>query len=353
VFSGFYALGVVLLMYIQNGGNLFAPLLRLLGRDAAVTGGQSGLETFLFGQIVAVSSVDVAYMAILAALSIALVALFWRMLAIASFDESYAFSVGIPVRRVHYLLTVLLTVAIVISVQSVGVVLVAAMLITPAATAYLLTDRLHRMAVLSAVFGAVAGVAGAIFSVVLTRPGRDWPTGASMVLSAALLFTLAFLLAPRYGLIPRVARRWGRRSQTQAENLLRTLYLMAERRAGDGGKSIGQVDLRFGVHDVAAKRQESVAHVRRLARLAARRRWIDRHSRDPLILTEQGLAEARRVVRNHRLWELFLAQEAGLGHEQVHADAEYIEHVLPPEVLARLERMLDHPALDPHGKMIP
>jgi Mn-dependent DtxR family transcriptional regulator len=63
--------------------------------------------------------------------------------------------------------------------------------------------------------------------------------------------------------------------------------------------------------------------------------------------------EARRLVRTHRLWELFLTQEAHLPAEQVHADAEYIEHVLPPAVLSRLEQMLDHPNRDPHGRPIP
>ena len=66
-----------------------------------------------------------------------------------------------------------------------------------------------------------------------------------------------------------------------------------------------------------------------------------------------SLDEAKRVVRNHRLWELFLTQEAKLASDHVHADAEYIEHVLPKDVLRRLEQMLDHPAADPHGKPIP
>jgi len=72
-----------------------------------------------------------------------------------------------------------------------------------------------------------------------------------------------------------------------------------------------------------------------------------------MILTDQGLVEARRVVRNHRLWELFLTQEAKLAADHVHADAEYIEHVLPRDVLRRLEQMLDQPTEDPHGKPIP
>jgi manganese/zinc/iron transport system permease protein len=326
VFTGFYGLGIVLLKYIQNRG----------------MASQSGLDKFLFGQIVGISLADVGFMAIIALLSIGLVIVSWRKLAVASFDEGFAFSIGIPVRAVDYLLTALITLAIVISIQAVGVVLVAAMLVTPAATAYLLTDRLHRMAVLSAIFGACAGVIGAFFSIL----GEDLPTGAFMVLGASFLFACAFAFSPRHGTLPRLLRLWEARRRTQSENLLRTIYILREQRGN--GK-----DNRFGVNDIAAYRHETPTYVRKLWRLAARRGWVDPRSHDPILLTDEGLQEAKRIVRNHRLWELFLTQEAHLASDHVHADAEYIEHVLPKDVLAKLEAMLDHPREDPHGKAIP
>jgi manganese/zinc/iron transport system permease protein len=326
VFTGFYGLGIVLLKKVQERG---IP-------------GASGLDKLILGgQIAALSTADLVAMTLVAVISISTVVLFWRPLAATSFDEEFAFGVGIPARRVHYLLMVLVTVAIVISIQAVGVALVSAMLVTPAATAYLLTDRLHRMVILGAVFGAGAGLVGAFFSFL----DNDAPSGAFMVLAASLLFGIAFLVAPRYGVLPRVLHRWEQRRRTQAENLLRTLYVMMEKR--------GTSDRRFGVHDVAAQRQESPETVKHLWRLAARRGWVDRQSPDPMILTDLGLGEARRVVRNHRLWELFLTQEAKLAADHVHADAEYIEHVLPRDVLRRLEQMLDQPTEDPHGKPIP
>lgn len=345
VFTGFYALGIVLLKYIQNLGSEGESLLSRLGLAPAVSTGQAGLEKFLFGQIVGVSFSDVMLMAAVAGGVIVMVAIFWRPLAIATFDEGFAFSIGLRVRAIHYLLTGLVTVAIVISIQAVGVVLVAAMLVTPAATAYLLTDRLHRMALLSCLFGAAAGVLGAFFSLF----GDDLPTGAFMVLGASTLFAGAFLFSPRHGLLPRVFRVAARRRTTQAENLVATLYKMMEKRAGAAGAS----DRRCGVHDVAAARHESPAQVRRLWALAKARGWVDPQSHDPIILTDQGLEEARRVVRNHRLWELFLTQEASLASDHVHADAERIEHVLPRDVLHRLEQMLDDPTVDPHGQPIP
>jgi manganese/zinc/iron transport system permease protein len=330
VFTGFYGVGIVLLKLIQN---------------ASAGSGQAGLDKFLFGQIVSINSADVRWMAAIASVAVAGVVVFWRRLAVSSFDEAFAFSIGLPVRWIHYLLTGLVTVAIVISIQAVGVVLVSAMLVTPAATAYMLTDRLHRMAVLSALFGAAAGVLGAFFSLF----GEDLPTGAFMVLAAGLLFAGAFLFSPRHGLVPRLRRLWDRRRTTQAENLMRTLYILMERR----GAVTEQGDRRFGVHDVAAVRHESPHQVRALWRLAARRGWVDAQSHDPIVLTDDGFREARRVVRNHRLWELFLTQEAHLASDHVHADAEYIEHVLPKDVLLRLEQLLDNPTADPHGRPIP
>ena len=326
VFTGFYGIGIVLMKMLQT----------------TPAGGQAGLEKFLFGQIAGISLADVQLMAIVAAIALGCVLVFWRKLAISSFDEQFAQSVGIGVRLIEHLLTALLTVAIVISIQAVGVVLVSAMLITPAATAYLLTDRLYKMAILAGLFGAAAGFVGAILSLL----GPTLPTGSFMVLGASTLFAGAFLLSPRHGLLPRLRRVWQQRRRVGAENLLRAMYLILERRQN-------QSDMRFGIDDIVAIRHESPAHVRRMAKLAASFGWIARNSPDPLVLTESGLATARQVVRNHRLWELFLTQEAKLAVDHVHADAEYIEHVLPRDVLAKLEQMLDNPVKDPHGSVIP
>jgi manganese/zinc/iron transport system permease protein len=340
VFTGLYGLGIVLLTLIQKEP---APtsLLGQFGIGGWSTAGQAGLDKFLFGQIVGISRLDVTWMAVITGMVLLLLFLFWRPLSAWTFDEGFAFSLGLPVRFIQYGVMTLVTVAIVISIQAVGVVLVAAMLVTPASTAYLLTDRLYKMVLLSALFGATAGVLGAFFSLF----GSDLPTGSFMVLGASSLFAGAFLFSPRHGVLPRILRVWARRRRTQAENLLRTLYLLSEKR--------GNGDERFGVDDVAAARQESRGQVRHLWKLARSFGYVDPATYDPMILTELGQAEAKRVVRNHRLWELFLTQEARLASDHVHADAEHIEHILPRDVLERLEQLLENPKADPHGRPIP
>ncbi|HSI35687.1 MAG: metal ABC transporter permease [Phycisphaerae bacterium] len=329
VFTGFYGLGIVLLRVAGDRGG----------------GGSAGLDRFLFGQIAGISLADVGYVAVVTVATLLMVWACWRSLAVWTFDEGFAHGIGVRTRALEYTLTGLLTLAIVISIQAVGVVLVAALLVTPAATAYLLTDRLHRMVILAAAFGAGAGVIGIFASLGLSSATATMPTGATIVLAAGMLFALAFLLSPRHGLLPRTARLWERRRRTRAENLLKTMYQIMERRGG--------TDRRVGVSDITSARQESAAHVRSLARLARKRDWLTAADHDPLVLTESGYAHAAGVVRNHRLWELFLTQEAHLAADHVHRDAEHIEHVLPRDVIARLEQMLDHPAADPHGRAIP
>jgi manganese/zinc/iron transport system permease protein len=325
VFTGFYGLGIILLRDIQN----------------RAIPGSAGLDKFLFGQIVGISVNDVLLLLVVAVVTVASLVVFWRKLKLSSFDPQFASSVGTSVRAVELLLTGLLTVAIVVSIQAVGVVLVAAMLVTPASTAYLLTDRLGRMAIFSAIIGAAAGVLGAILSLL----GERLPTGALMVLSASALFGAAVLFSPWHGIVPRLVRLKRNRNRTSAENLLRTLYLILERRTGG--------DFRFGVHEVASARQETPSDIRRMAKEALKRGWLEPGRRDALVLTEQGLAEARRIVRNHRLWELYLTHEASLGADHVHAAAERIEHVLPADIVQRLESLLQNPTSDPHGRTIP
>ena len=334
VFTGFYGLGIVLLKHIQTRADQFP--------------GQAGLDRFLFGQIVGTSVADVGYMALMTTVVIASVMLFWRSLSVWAFDEGFARGLGLSVHGIELLVTALTTIAIVLSIQAVGVVLVAAMLVTPAATAYLLTDRLPRMVMLSAALGLSAGVLGAFFSLF----AAGLPTGSLMVLVAAALFVLAFMLSPRHGLLPRVRRVRARRRRTAAEDFLRAIYLIIEKRTPDG-RVRAAPDKRVGIRDFCADRQVTPAALRKNWRRAAARGWVDRNSRDPIILTPEGLAEARRIVRNHRLWELFLTQEANLASDHVHADAEEIEHILPQAVLQKLEQMLDHPIADPHGKPIP
>ena len=334
VLSGFYAIGICLLTVIQKMD----------------FGNQSGIDKFLFGQAAALSSEDVALMGVVAFGTLAMVVLFRKELLVTSFDEGFARSVGVPVEFMRYLLLVGLTFAVVTSLQAVGVVLVSALLITPAASAYLLTDRMNTLLILSVLFGVAAGLLGAFGSFL----ENNLPTGPFIVLACSFIFGTVFLFGPRYGLAARWLRRRDRVRQVRLENTLKAAYQVLEQ--GEFTKES------VTIGELAARRRVNVAEANREAEELVASRYATLVSADDsprlsqnarLTLTPKGWERACQIVRNHRLWELYLTNEARYATDHVHDDAEKIEHVLGEEVVRQLERILKNPRLDPHGKLIP
>jgi manganese/iron transport system permease protein len=160
------------------------------------------LNSFLLGSILGVSRNDLLLTALVGAFVLAVVLLFRRELTTVAFDRTFARATGLKLWRFDQLFLIILSLAIVISLQTVGNVLVLAMLVTPAATARLLTDRLTRMIVLSAIIGAVSGWLGLTISY-----HASIASGASIVLVATSLFLVAFLFAPRTGIVTSTIRR--------------------------------------------------------------------------------------------------------------------------------------------------
>jgi len=323
VLSGFFGLGIVLLTRIQR----------------MAFGDQSGLDSYMFGDAAAIGIGDLKLMTIVTILVVIIIISFFRYFLATSFDENFASSIGMPTALIQTTLMTLLALAIVISLQAVGVVLVSAMLVIPAATAYLLTDRLEYMLGLSALFGVGAGLLGLFLSFILNRI----PTGPCMILAASAFFTLAYLFSPKQGVALRAVRLVKKRCRIQRENLLKTAYNLLNGR---------RYDHPLTFTELAEARNETVTFVKRIAKLLARvgMATLDDNS---LTLTPSGYKRAGQILRNHRLWELYLSEQANIAADHVHRDAEEIEHVLGEEIVARLDKMLDHPQLDPHGHPIP
>ncbi|MHC4817923.1 MAG: metal ABC transporter permease, partial [Planctomycetota bacterium] len=212
VLSVFFGAGIVLLTFLQHG----------YGSAGA---GQAGLDKFLFGQAASLVPRDVVLMAVLGGVVLLTVAIFFRPFQLIVFDPVYAGSQGVPVRRFEILLTTLIVVAVVVGLQTVGVVLMAAMVVTPAAAARQWTDRLLTMIVLAAVIGALAGATGTWVSSLARRV----PTGPLIVLSATALLGVSLLLAPRRGLAWAAVRRLRNRRRVRVENLLKDLWRLGER----------------------------------------------------------------------------------------------------------------------------
>jgi manganese/zinc/iron transport system permease protein len=346
VMSGFFGLGTVLLTRLQQ-----QPY-----------GNQSGLNQFLFGQASAIRNADVVLMSGVTVVIVAGVLLAFKELAVTSFDEPFATALGLPTRGLHYLLMTLIAIAIVISIQAVGVVLLSAMLITPAATAYLLTDRLRTMVMLSAAFGMVAGATGACLSFL----ARHWPTGPLVVVVLSVFFVLAYLFSPRHGIVLRKIRQRRRAVRTQRENILKAVYLAAGGDAAvicsptpcgsdeapnsialarpqgpglhDSEMRVGQpIDVSLG--ELSRHLDEPATVVDRKLKPLVARGWATIVG-DRVELTESGRKRAFELARNFRLWELFLTREVQLPLDHVARDAENIEHILGPDLVRELERQL-------------
>lgn len=188
MFTAMFALGVVLI--------------------TALRGTSVDLWHILFGNVLAVSQMDLWITKGIGIFVLIAIVIFYRPLLLSTFDETMAKAAGLPVKKIHYLLMLLLSLVTVASLQTVGIILVVAMLITPGATAYLLTNRFSVMLVLSAVFGVASAVIGLYYSVIY-----DVSSGASIVLVASVFFAIAFFFAPKQGLVVKLIR-----SPKQAEN---------------------------------------------------------------------------------------------------------------------------------------
>jgi len=189
VLSTFFAAGITLLTFLTKRGDAQG----------------AGLDRFLFGQAAALIEEDVFVIAVLAAIAIGATALFYKEFKLLTFDALFARSIGLPTQALSVLLTSLVVVAIVIGLQTVGVVLMAAMLIGPAVAARQWTDRLGVMVALAALFGAAAGLAGALISL----SAENIPTGPVTILSLTLIVLFSLLLAPARGLVWRRLNRSG------------------------------------------------------------------------------------------------------------------------------------------------
>lgn len=326
VLASFFAVGIVLLTMIQS----------------LPTASKSGLDKMLFGQAAALGADDIAVMSVVAGITCTLLLLLYKELLASSFDPGFARVSGLPVRLLHHGLMLFLAFSIVISLQAVGVVLVSAMLITPAAAAYLLTDRFNRMLLLAAGFGMLSGAVGCFLSFI----GNNLPTGPFMVIGASIVFFGAFVFGPRHGLLPRWWQHASNSLRTRRENTLRELYRLLE----DGGFDSETIPLK----DLAHSRHETFEEAAAQANDLRGAGWATFDDKERVItLTPAGWERACQVTRNHRLWELYLTQEADFEADHVHEDAHIMEHVLSEELVRRLERQLAHPNTDPHGKPIP
>lgn len=323
VLSVFFGVGIVLLTAIQQSGNA----------------SQSGLDKFLFGKAASLLFDDVLAFGSIAIVLLTIVWLFFKEFALLAFDKDFASAIGIPLRLIELLLTTITVLAVVVGIQAVGVVLMAALLITPAAAARYWTERLHLMIVLAGVFGMFSGIAGAYISTIAPA----MPTGPWVVVVVSGLFFLSLLFAPERGIASRLLRYRSNRHRMTNENILKALYHLDE--------EIG-VAVAHSTDDILWRRNMPTAVLSRGLNRLQRQGYVQK-SGTAWCLTPEGWERGKRVARLHRLWEVYLTRHLQIAPDHVHDDAETIEHILTPALEEQLAAELGYPVVDPHNTPIP
>ncbi len=287
-------------------------------------GGQAGLSHFILGQAAGMATAAASALIGLAATAVA--ALLFNALRVLCFDEAFAAASGIPVRALDLALTALMLVVAVAGLRAVGLILVVALMVIPAVTARLLTDRLSVMAPLAGLVGAASGWLGASLSA--ASPGL--PTGAIVTLSACGFFLAALLISPSRGVVAAMLRRAGLGLRIARDHFLRGAWeeLEAQGRGMAAPFAPAAVAEAWGW---SGPRAALVTFALRRAGLVA--------PEGPgfLRLTPAGLAAAQGLVRRHRVWELYLTRAGGVRAFAAHRGADLIEHTLPREVEAAVE----------------
>jgi len=243
---------------------------------------QAGLDKFLFGRAAALVEDDVVTMAAISLAALLLVGLFWKEFKLLSFDPEYGATLGFPMRRLDVLLTTLIVVAIVVGLQMVGVVLMSAMIVAPGAAARQWTDKMGRMVMLSALFGAVAGVSGALISSLTT----GLPTGPMIVLSISGIVVVSLVFAPNRGLYWDWMRQHRNRRLLRASRVLESLYVMGSHH-GDPqhAHSLRSLQAVMPGHDVEYTLNQLVADG-----------LVARDDADTWMLTAPGVAEVEKLL---------------------------------------------------------
>lgn len=276
---------------------------------------------------------QVTTLAIMLILSLAFVIVLFKELRLAAFDPELATTLGFSSTSMHYLLMIFVAAATVASFEAVGSILVIAMLICPAATARLLTDRLRSQILVSLITATITAIVGYFAATII--PGwfdRDTVNAAgSITVVSGIILTLTILFSPRHGVLSRVIRRARVASSVAMDDLLATLYRNEEQ----GMNAMTRDEIANAI-----MRSNPEAILKR----AIKNQRIRREG-NTYVLTPEGTRTAEDIIRRHRLWEHYLVDKAGIAPDHVHGAAERLEHVTPVPPAG--------PQTDPHGKNIP
>ena len=299
------------------------------------TGVHLDLKDFLFGNVLGVADQDLLMTGLVMVMVVLSIVVFYRYLFASTFQPTIASTMGIPVKLMHYYLMLLLSFSVVAAMQTVGVILVVAMLITPASTALLLANRLPKVLVLSGIIGFFSSLSGLALSV-----WYEMPPGPSIAVTATGIYLLAAFFSPDQGLMAKWLRRRQQELKIKSEDILKEVFKI----------SLGNP---VALKTLQSKIEITSQQLNQFLNSLVQHKLLTPQGNETFQLTETGKEQANNLVRAHRLWESYLVKEMGVDVEHIHAEAEQYEHILTSAQVDEVDKQLGYPALDPHGSPIP
>ena len=324
------ALGIVLSVFFGGG-------LTLLGiAQQTPEGHAAGLESFIYGKTASIIAQDAWWIVWAAAGSLALLALIYKEMKLLCFDDAFAASRGYPTVLLDVALMAMVVWVTIVGLQAVGLVLMIALLVIPAAAARFWTSNLLRMTLLAGVLGSVACMIGSVISALAPR----LPSGAMIVLTSATFFLVSMLIGRQRGVVIQAWRRWTTRRRIDRRHVLRGVYELVEPQVSDPQGDLSVAGVWASTKTLHRSRTWSLWRMKNeILRLC--QDGMLRCRDGEVTLTTAGLVEARRLTREHRMWELYLITHADVATDRVDQDAERIEDCLEPVMIEELEGLLE------------
>ena len=332
IFTSLFALGVILISRAAENIDL-DPGCVLYGAIEFVP-----LDTIQIGLFEIPRAV--VPLGLLSLMTLIFVILMFKELRITSFDSGLAQAMGLRPKRIDFILLILTALTTVVSFESVGSILVIVMLVAPASSALLLTDRLGLVLIIAVLIGCLTSFLGYFLAL-----ATNTSVAGMMAVVAGIIFATSWLISPSHGQIAIYFRRLKLQLQIATDDLLSAVFRHDEI-TRDLATSFEHPMLRRILWRKAAEKR------------AVRKGWLKLQptaaiESDRYQLTETGLELARSLVRSHRLWESFLHRDFQLAEDHLHEPAEMAEHFLGPALQRELTEELNQPGTDPHGTMIP
>ena len=317
IFTAMFSIGVMGISWVSREGGVHLDL-----------------DHFLFGNVLGVTNEDIILSFAVTIYTVLCTILFYRYLFVTTFQPTIAQTMGISPKVVHYFLMLLLSFAIVASLSTVGVILVVAMLITPASTALLFSNRLKWVICISAFIGILSTNLGFVLAIIFeTTPAP------AMTLVATFIYFIAVLLSPSKGLLFKFNQKRIEKKRIIREDILRQVIKKP--------LAVG-----MSVNEIAQNLNLSIKKVKSFAQKMSGSSLLTT-TNSYLILSEEGVQKAEKLVRAHRLWETYQVKQMGLNSNQIHDEADKLEHFLSEELIDEIDKELGYPVKDPHDSPIP